>query len=435
MELLMSAKERDRLKIIAQLSEGSAAKGGLPQAQAASVLGCSVRQVRRLLRRYEAEGDAGLVHRSRGKPSSRQFSDEFREQVMGVVREHFADFGPTLASEMLAEHHELSVNRETLRQWMIADGLWKPKARKVQHRQWRERKACFGELVQIDTSEHNWFEGCDDQPMLISLIDDATSYLFMRFFDTDSTQTNMQLMRDYIAAYGRPMAFYGDKASHFKVNRPTTVEEDLEGLEPQTQIERALGELDITWITAHSPQAKGRVERSFGTAQDRLVKYMRYRGIRDIETANVFLEEYYMPRVNERFTTPPACEVDVHRPCNEFDLDAIFSYQRTRVITPDYTIKLDNQRYQILRQSAMPGMVKSEVIVEQRLDGSLHLRWKDQYLQFEKITPGAERDAAALPLGLRPPSRAAAKGTAVTPRPDHPWKKNLKGAFRSQRQP
>ena len=430
----MSAKARDRLKVIAQLSECPSSEGGLTQGQAAGVVGCSERHVRRLLRRYEREGDAGFVHRARGKSSNRRFSDEFREQVMVLVQEHYGDFGPTLASEKLAEYHGLSVSRETLRSWMSAEGLWKPKRRQVKHRQWRERKACFGEMVQIDTSEHDWFEGRGEKAVLITLIDDATGHQFMRLFPADTTQANMTLMRDYIGAYGRPMAFYGDKASHFRVNRKTTVEEDLEGLQPQTQIERALRELDITWISAHSPQAKGRVERSFGTAQDRLVKEMRIRGISDIQTANSFLEEYYMPLVNERFTVAPACDVDAHRTCQGLDLDAIFSHQQTRTIMADYTIQLQNERYQILKASAAPGMVRSKLVVEQRLDGSLRLRWRDKYLHFEKTTPGAKRDAAALPVGLRPPSRAAAKGTAVTPKPNHPWKTNLKGAFRSQRQ-
>lgn len=423
----MSDKERDRLKVLAQLAEPSGASHRMTQAQAAELLGCSERQVRRLLRRYRSEGDAGLIHRSRGKPSNRRFSGEQREQVMGLVREHYPDFGPTLAAEELAEQHGLAVGRETLRGWMSEEGLWKPKPRKAIHRQWRERKACVGEMVQIDTSEHDWFEGRGPRAVLINLIDDATSRQFLRFFDADSSDTNMTLMRDYTARYGRPMAFYGDKASHFQVNRPASIEEDLEGLAPQTQIERALRELDITWIVAHSAQAKGRVERSFETAQDRLIKYMRTRGISDIETANRFLEEYYMPLVNRRFAVQPACDVDAHRGCEGFELDAIFSHQQTRTVMADYTIQFNNERYQILKDSAAPGMVRSKLIVEQRLDGSIWLRWRDRYLQFEKTIPRATGDAAALPVGLRPPCRAAAKGTAVTPKPDHPWRKGYKG--------
>jgi transposase len=434
MELLMSVKERDCLKIVSQLAGPGGGAGKLTQAQAADLLGCTERHVRRLVRRYEHEGDAGLVHKSRGRPSNRCLPQEFREQVMVQVRKHYRDFGPTLAAEMLAERHGLSVSRETLRQWMIAEELWKPKRRKAVYRQRRPRRECFGELVQIDTSEHDWFEGRGESAVLITLIDDATSRVTMRFFEADDTQANMTILRDYIALHGRPMAFYGDKASHFRVNRPASVEEQLEGLEPETQIGRALRELDITWFTAHSPQAKGRVERSFDTAQDRLVKLMRLDNIRTIEEANRFLQERYMPQFNERFTVPPACDTDAHRTCEGLDLDAIFSHQEERVVTRDYTIRFKNQRYQIKKESAAPGLVQSKLIVEQRLDGSIWLRWRDQYLQFVTITPTPTGAAAALPVGLRPPYRAAAKGTAVTPKADHPWKKPYKGDSRPQRQ-
>lgn len=422
MDLLMSTEERERLKVISKLADGTGRKAGMTQRTAAVLLGCDERHVRRLVAQYRREGDAGLVSKRRGRPSNRRLPAAYQEQVLALVREHYLDCGPTFIAEKLQEHHGIKVSRETLRQWMTAAGLWKPKARKATHRRWRERKACFGEMVQIDTSEHDWFEGRGERAYLIALIDDATSRQFLRFYSADSTETNMTHLRDYIATHGRPMAFYGDKASHFRVNRPSTVEEDLEGIEPQTQIERALAELDITWISAHSPQAKGRVERSFGTAQDRLVKEMRLRGISDIQTANDFLEEYYTPLVNERFATNPACDVDAHRSRDGFDLDAVFSRQEPRTIMADYTIQFANQRYQILKQSALPGMVKTTLTVETRLDGTLRLRWRGHYVQFEKITPRAAADAAALPVGLRPPSRAAAHGTAVTPAPDHPWR-------------
>jgi hypothetical protein len=317
---------------------------------------------------------------------------------------------------------------------MMAEGWWKPKARKPYHRQFRQRKACCGEMVQIDTSIHDWFEGRGQKAVLICLIDDATSRHCMRFYATDSTETNMTMVRDYLKRYGRPMAFYGDKASHFHTTRQPTIEEQLEGLEPETQIGRALRQLDITYLAAHSPQAKGRVERSFGTAQDRLVKELRLAGINTIQAANDFLEEVYIPFVNERFSVKPACQVDAHRPADDFDLDAIFSHQETRVVTRDYTISFNTQAYQILKDSAAPGLVGASVIVEQRFDGTTHLRWRDRYLQFEKLQPRPPAPAAALPLGLRPRSRAAAPRPGVTPAPDHPWRNNLKGAFSSQRQ-
>jgi len=390
--------------------------------------------VRRMVARYRKQGDIGLVHKSRGKPSQRRFPDQFRQQVISLVGEHYPDFGPTLAAEKLAQCHDLEVSRETLRKWMIAEGLWKPKGRKPYHRQFRQRKACCGEMIQIDTSIHDWFEDRGQETVLICLIDDATSRPFMRFYATDSTATNMTILRDYIKRYGRPMAFYGDKASHFHTTRQPTVEEQLEGLEPETQIGRALRELDITYITAHSPQAKGRVERSFGTAQDRLVKELRLAGITTIQAANTFLEEVYMPFVNERFSAKAACEVDAHRPADEFDLNAIFSHQESRVVTRDYTISFNTEAYQILKDSAAAGLVGDSVIVEQRLDATTHLRWRDRYLQFEKLGARQPADAAGLPLGLRPRSRPAAPRPGVTPAPDHPWRNNLKGAFSSQRQ-
>lgn len=432
----MSVKERERLKIISTLADGHGRRGGMTQQQAAELLGCTERHVRRLAERYRLEGDAGLVHKSRGRPSNRRFSDEFREEVMSLVGEHYSDFGPTLAAEKLQERHGLTLSCETLRNWMIAEQIWKPKQRKAKHLRWRERKACLGEMVQIDTSDHDWFESRGPKPHLINLIDDATSRQFLRFYASDSRETNMAHLREYIRRFGRPRAFYGDKASHFRTNRPATVDEQTEGLEPETQIERALRELDITYITAHSPQAKGRVERSFNTAQDRLIKEMRLDGICDIETANDFLEEYYMPLVNKRFSVSPACAVNAHRTADDFDLDAVFSRQETRVVMRDYTIQFENERYQIRKRSAAAGMVGSKVIVEQRLDGSRHLRWRDQYLAFKKIeAPTPAATAAAPALGLRPRSGAAAeRPDPPKPKPDHPWRNSLKGASRSQRQ-
>ena len=342
--------------------------------------------------------------------------------MLDCVAATYADFGPLLAAEKLAERDGIHVGRETLRQWMTAAGIWKPKARKVKHRQWRQRRACYGEMVQVDTSTHDWFESRGEKAYLITLIDDATSRVFMRFYSTESRETNMAHLRDYIARYGRPQAFYGDKASHFRTTRQASADEELEGLAAQTQIERALAELDITYITAHSPQAKGRVERSHETAQDRLIKELRLEDVRDIETANGFLEAVYMPLVNERFTVSAACELDAHRTADGFDLDAIFSAQQTRKVARDYTVRYANRRLQVDKESAAAGLVGSTVTVEQRLDGSLHLRWRDSYLAFHELP--APATASAPTLGLRPHSRPKAKGTAVTPKPNHPWHHN-----------
>lgn len=260
MLLQMSERERDRLKVLSQVVGKK-----LLREEAAQLLGLTVRQVGRLLRRYREEGDVGLVHKLRGRSSNRKTAVEARMRAVALVAAQYQDYGPKLASEVLASEHGLVVSRETVRQWMVEAGLWKARPQRVTHRQWRERRTCVGELVQMDTSIHDWFEGRGEPAVLIAMIDDATSRVLLRFYATDSTATNMDLLSRYIRRQGRPRALYTDKASHFVVNRAATFEEDLAGLDAQTQIQRALVELDIEFIAAHSPQAKGRVERLFKT--------------------------------------------------------------------------------------------------------------------------------------------------------------------------
>jgi transposase len=431
MELRMSQHERSWLKYLEAYELGT---DGLTQAQIAALMNCRVRTVQRRLERYRAEGDAGLVHRARGRPSPRRLPDALTQQAREWVAQRYHDCGPTYAAEKLAEWHGLVLSRESLRQLMIAAGFWQPHARKAQHRQWRQRRACVGELVQVDTSIHDWFEGRGPQVVLISCIDDATSRVFRRFYHADSTITNLTHLQAYLQRYGRPLALYGDKAGHFVTTRPATVEEQLAGREGETQIGRALRELDIEWISAHSPQAKGRVERSFKTAQDRLVKELRFADIRDLEAANGFLEEYDPQVTHRRFTVAPACDLDAHRALIGYDLPAILSVQDERTITRDYCLQFDHQRYQIPREAARAGMVGSKVMVQERLDGSRHFRWRDQYLPCVPVPAPPAGAAVASAVGLRPPSGATARPTAVTPKPNHPWRRNLQGAFRSQRQ-
>lgn len=427
MKLLMSHKERNYSKVLEQLQQGQ-----LNRAQAAELMGCCERQVSRLRQAYRRQGDVALVHGLRGKPSNRRLDEQELRRAVDLVAAHYADFGPTLAAEKLAQRHGLHVSRERLRQAMVARGLWQPQPRRAPHRQWRERKACFGQMVQMDSSKHDWFEGRGERCELILMIDDATSAADLRFVPADNSEANMRMLYDYLQSHGRPLALYTDKASHFVVNRPGSVAEQLEGREAQTQIGRALRELDIELIIAHSPQAKGRVERFFGTAQDRLVKELRLAGIGTIDAANQFVEEHYQPWWKRTHTVAPASTADAHRSLDGFDLVAILSHQEARQVQNDYTISYRKQRYQILLQSQLPHLRKTPVTVQERLDGSLWVWGKGQPLQVAMIP--AVGAAAAPAVGLRPPSGAAEPETKVAPRPgphkpkghqpapDHPWR-------------
>lgn len=443
MDLRMSRKERDRLKVIDQLS-----KGLIGQQQAAEWLTITVRHVRRLLRRYEEHKDQGLIHRGRGKPSNRRIASEIGAQAKQLLATRYRDFGPTLAGEHLAADDGIAVSRETVRGWMIQLGLWGNRRRKRPHRHRRPRRACFGELVQMDTSNHDWLEGRGPMCSLITMIDDATGRKLVRFFDTDSTATNMQTIRLWIERHGRPVALYTDWASHFK-QLPKRGQKAA--LKP-TQIERALGQLDIRLIAAHSPQAKGRVERSHGIDQDRLIKQMRLLGISTIEAANRFVDEIYLPRMEQKFAVAAASSVDAHRSAQGFDLDAILCVHESRCVAHDYTVSVDGLAWQIERGEISGGLRRATVTVERRTDGSMRLRWADRYLGYHRAPLAckvAQQTAAPAGVGaaplrdgsLRSPSLHCTAPTPATtntqpevkpkpkykPKPpvNHPWKRTF----------
>ncbi len=430
----MSRKERDRLKVIEQIERGL-----IGQAQGAEALGLSARQVRRIQARYRVQGDAGLVHRSRGRPSSRRIGDEVRAEAIARIERRYRDFGPTLAAEYLAQEAGIDVSRETVRGWMIQAGLWHGSRKKRPHRKRRPRRPCRGALVQMDTSIHDWFEGRGETAVLITMIDDATSHVEQRFFASDTAAANMAMIALYIERHGRPAALYTDRASHFKHTAHRRQRRMLS--EDPTQIERALGELDIRLIHARSPQAKGRVERRFGVDQDRLVKAMRLEGIATIEAANRFLDRTYLAKMNARFTRPPAKQADLHRDAQDYDLAAILSIQAERRVANDATVQFKAQVYQIEAGPGTRGLAGARVTVERRLDGSLRLRWGGRYLGFKwvgparknagrvrAIEPGEAGPAGGRPVGLRPPSRPRAKskkGKPRVPAHDHPWRRSF----------
>lgn len=389
----MTQRDRDRLVALKK-----AHKKLITQRQAAEELGLTERHVRRLLARLKEVGDRAVVHGLRGRRSNRKLSEEARSSAVAVLsREVYRGFGPTLASEYLAKKHKLTVGRETLRQIMIQAGLWRGRRQKVEAiHEWRPRRSSRGEMVQWDTSEHDWLEGRGQKMYLIHMIDDATSQLTARFVEHDSTDENMRLLWSYLEHHGRPLAFYTDKASLFQTapkiarDQKELPRDERQPL-PPTQIGRALRELGIAWIAAHSPQAKGRVERSFQTAQDRLVKGLRVAGARTIQDANRYLEQEFVPWWNQHLVVVPAHPTDAHRRLEAgHDLPAALSHVETRQLTNDYTLQFQGTKYQIARSSIRPRMRGAAVRIEKRLDGTLTVAFQGMYLDLELcLAPGA----------------------------------------------
>lgn len=427
----MSQKERERLRVLAVLVERR-----LTQGEAARRLRLSERQVRRIVCRYRAEGDAGLVHRARGRPSNRRLPQETRQRALEEVKRQYRDFGPTLAAEKLQERDGVLVSRETLRQWMMAEGLWQSRRPARQVHLWRRRRPSFGELVQMDTSEHTWLEGRGEaEAVLVSMIDDATGRQLKRFFPQDTTAANLEVLGLWLRRYGRPLAIYADGDSIFRVNqREVTEEEARAGRRPETQFGRALRELGIAYIGASSPQAKGRVERSFQTDQDRLVKELRLRGMSTIAEANAYVDGEYVAMLNRRFTVAAASGVDAHRSLAGCDLGAVLSVQTKRTVANDYTVRHGGRRYQIERRSISGGLRGGRVVVEERLDGSVRLHFRDRYLHFQEVEPVAARPGPWSELvvaGASAPPPVAAAPATRPPAPDHPWRKPFKRTFLS----
>jgi len=381
--ITMSQRERDRLKVLAPVQEGRRT-----QLEAARLLGVTDRTVRRWLRRLAVEGDGGIVHRLRGRPSNRAKVSSLRTAVLQACRQDYPDFGPTLACEKL-QQRGWAVGRETLRRWLLGAELWHPRRKRDKHRQRRRRRECFGELVQADGSHHEWLEGRGEKMVLLVMIDDATSKTVAWFYPGETTQGYMDLLGRYLRKHQRPVALYTDKHSVFWG-------ESADGQRTLTQFTRALRELEIGWIPANSPQAKGRVERFNQTAQDRLVKELRLAGASTMAQANAVLEKVFLPWFNSRCRAKPTSPNNAHRPLHpSMHLKAILCHQEQRVVANDYTVRLANTIYQ-LPPPALPGLRGGKVTFEQRTDGTLHIRFKGQYLKY-RLFPSADI------LGALPP--------------------------------
>jgi hypothetical protein len=411
-QLLMTQTERDRLVALKK-----AKKKLITQREAAAELQLSVRQVRRLLYAMKKHGDKAVVHGLRGKPSNRRIDESIEKEAVKVLTTPvYQGFGPTLAAEYLENKHKVTASKETVRKWMMGAKLWRGRKQKVTEvHLHRERRSRFGELVQWDTSEHDWLEGRGEKLYLIAMIDDATSRLFARFVRHDSTEGNMKLVWSYLEKFGRPLTFYTDKASLFRTAEKRKRDEpgvDKDPVEmPPTQIARALRELGIMWVAAHSPQAKGRVERNFQTAQDRLVKGMRVAGVTTIEQANEYLTEDYLVWWNRELTVEAAHADDAHRPLEKsHNLSASLSHVETRQVRNDYTLRWEGRLYQIERQAVTPGLRGADVRVEKRLDGSLAVRHGERYLPVKECA-AADRPPAARPVKAAKAHRASRRGS------------------------
>ncbi len=375
------------------------------------MLELSERQVRRLIRAVREEGDRGVIHKARGRSSNRRTPEKIRDRAISFYKRKYHDFGPTLASEKLLELNGIRISDETLRQWLLEAGLWNKKRRRSAHRQWRPRKECFGEMIQIDGSHHDWLEGRGPELVLMGYIDDATGNVFGRLYDYEGTMPAMDSFRRYVGKYGLPMSVYLDRHSTYKSTRRLTPEEELEGIEPMSQFERAIEELGVEVIHALSPQAKGRVERLFGVLQDRLIKEMRLRGIKTKDEANEFLKEY-LPRHNKRFRVCPANDTDIHVELpKHFNFDKYLCIKTERTIRNDNTIALNGKLYQIEQRSNT-----KKVVVQEKLDGSMHIMSGNKSLKYKEIAERPKKEAAA-----RKDKRAYNQPAA--PVKDHPWKK------------
>jgi hypothetical protein len=407
----MSQRERDILKAMQPVLDGKRT-----QAEAARLLELSVRQVRRIQRKLGSPGDASRVHGLRGKPSNRRHQPDLRRKVLKAHRTRYPDFGPTLACEKLAAEG-LEVGVETLRRWLLAEGLWERRRHRDPHRGRRPRRSCFGELVQMGASTHDWLEGRGEEVVLITTIDDATSRVVARSDPAGTVQAHVDLLGRWLRKYGRPLAVHTDRHSTFE---PHGKGRPLADPEATAQFGRALGELGVELIRAHSPQAKGRVERSLGTAQDRWVKELRLARAKTGEQANAVLEKL-VPDHNRRFARTAAKAADAHRGLGaDHRLGSILSIQAERVVSNDYVVRWASRHYQLL-PPAHPGERGGRVVVEQRLDGSMAIRFGKRYLAYREVeaTSGGEEVAG-------PPKGSKKKPSKVwKPPADHPWRKRV----------
>jgi len=422
-ESKVTASEQEKVAILTAANEGR-----ITNAHAAKQLGLSIRQVQRAKRRVRLGGVTSIVHRLKGKPSNHQLNNTLREKALKLVKEKYADFKPTFASEKLQDIDNISINPQTLRRWMAKEGLWKERKQKEtgKYRSWRPRKEYFGELVQFDGSYHYWFEKrfVDEQgnPLevcLLAAIDDATGKITKAVFGSnEGIAAVFSFWKEYVEEIGKPLNIYLDKFSTYKINHKAAIDNK----ELMTQFGRAMQDLATNLIPANSPQAKGRVERLFKTLQDRLIKEMRLAGIQTPEDGNKFLEEVFIPNFNERFSIKPSKTGDVHKNLSQIDrvnINRVFSVQSERVINNDFTIQFKTKWYQLTEVQTTTVRAKDKVTVEEWLDQSIHFSLRGKYLNYTVLP---ERPSKV----KRPPPILTTHELNWKPPVDHPWRKSFK---------
>jgi hypothetical protein len=413
-QLLMSGKERERLKVFARVKRGE-----LQQKEAAVLCQLEYRYLRRLYQRYCEQGDRGLVHQGRGRPSNRAKTGEFKAAVLARYQERYPDFGPTLAAEKLALDGQV-IDHETLRGWLIKAGLWQKRRKRAKHRSWRERRAHFGELVQMDGSHHKWFEERAAKCCLMNMVDDAQGTTQSWLAEEETIFAAMGVLWQWIALYGIPQSLYTDKKNVYVVDEKTREKAADSGEEVFTQFGRACQQLGIKIITAHSPEAKGRVERNHGTYQDRLVKEFRLAEISTIDAGNQFLREGYCAELNQKFAVAPRSAVDFHRSAKGYDLASIFCIEEERSLSADWIVRFENQFYQ-LQPARKTSVAKGKVRVRRYLNGELHFCYAQRDLAYT-LLPERPKAKTVVKVKNKNRRRALAIGAQSVPPTNHVWR-------------
>lgn len=410
--IMASQKDLKRLHVIHKAIEKV-----ITQAEAARIAGLSERQIRRIVERIRQEGDKGIVHKSRGRQSNRRKPQKLKDKLIELYRQKYKGFGPTLTAEKLSEVEAIQLSDETVRKWLTEAGLWEKKRKHKTHRQWRQRKQHSGEMVQMDGSHHKWFEDRGDECVLMAYIDDATNKVYFRFYKYEGTIPAMDSFLRCIRRYGIPMSIYFDRHTTYKSTADPTIEEEINGEEPLSEFGRALKELGVEIIHAYSPQAKGRIERLFGTLQDRLVKELRLRGISTIQEANKFLDSCYLREFNLKFSLKALNKENLHRPIPKgVDLKKILCIRTERTVRNDFTISHNRNLYQIEE-----AITNKKVTVEEHIDGTMQITNSGKRIKFRSIQQRPETKPEEQKKKRRRP-------TTYVPPQDHPWKKTYKKA-------